>query len=247
MKSLIDLNRITYISGMFGIACLLVGLISSFLTQTGEAVTVNSNCDTGYVEKDESKPFEYNGSETIVKAIVKAGQDCFPLKINSPNDGCYKANGLGTSSVKVSRIGEPSPSCQEISFVEFYAGQVETPETPTETPETPTETPETPTETPETPTETPATPVTPTATESKPPPIENPTPTSPSYTTCHIATSDSIPRLTSTSGIDPSNRFCTGFGSRRKCISSHPGIWSYRFRDRFLWNCHSSQREMIPE
>jgi hypothetical protein len=173
MKSLIDLNRITYISGMFGIACLLVGLISSFLTQTGEAVTVNSNCDTGYVEKDESKPFEYNGSETIVKAIVKAGQDCFPLKINSPNDGCYKANGLGTSSVKVSRIGEPSPSCQEISFVEFYAGQVETPETPTETPETPTETPETPTETP-------ATPVTPTATESKPPPIENPTPTSPS-------------------------------------------------------------------
>lgn len=155
------------------------------MTHTGEAETVDSNCDTGYVAKDESKPFEYNGSETIVKAIVKAGQGCFPLEINSPNDGCYEANGLGTSSVKVSRVGESSPSCQGISFVEFYAGQVETPETPTDTPtktpKPPTETPKPPTETPELPTDTPEsppeTPVTPTATESKVPPVTKPSPT----------------------------------------------------------------------
>jgi hypothetical protein len=193
MKSLINIKRITRFSYIFGIACLLAGIMFSFASPPGVAATVNGNgsCDTGAVNKDESAPFEYKGSETIVKAIVKAGQGCFALTINKPNDGCYKADGLGTSSVKVSRIGEASSSCQEISHVEFFAGQVETPETPTEPPPTevtptePTPTDPTPTDpTPTDPTPTDPTPTEPTPTDPTPtePTPTEPTPTEPTFT-----------------------------------------------------------------
>ena len=136
MKTFINIKRITKFSYILGIACLLVGMMFSVVTQTGEAATVNGqgNCSTGWVAKDENAPFEYNGSETIIKAIVKSGRGCFPLTISNPNDGCYKAAGLGTNSVQVTQVGTPGPSCQAISHVEFYSGPTDPP--PTEPPAT---------------------------------------------------------------------------------------------------------------
>jgi hypothetical protein len=125
-------DRIGKISIIFGIAFLLVGLALSMVMVPGEATEVNGqgNCDTGWVYKDESSPFSYSGSETIVKAIVKSGQGCFPLTISSPSDGCYQATGLGTTSVSVTRIGIPHGDvCQSISHVKFYAGPTDPPAT----------------------------------------------------------------------------------------------------------------------
>lgn len=184
MKSLINLNRITKVSYMFGIACLLVGIMFSFVTQTGEAATANnSSCGTGYTSKDESAPFEYNGSKIIDKVIIKAGTGCFKLTKSDPSNGCYKANGLGTSSVKVKMIGEEGPECQAISHVLFF-GDDKPPET-TEPPPATTEPPPATTESPPTevtptdPTPTDPTPTDPTPTDPTP---TDPTPTDPTPT-----------------------------------------------------------------
>ncbi len=179
MKSHLNLQRITKFSFLFGMACLLASITLLSVPLPGEAATVNGqgNCSTGWVAKDGNAPFEYDGSETIIKAIVKSGQGCFSLKIGSSNDGCYKAAGLGSTHVRVTRVGTPGPECQEISHVEFYAGQVEpTPTDPTPTEPTPTE----PTPTEPTPTEPTAT--EPTATDPTPEVTDSPetvTPTEP--------------------------------------------------------------------
>jgi hypothetical protein len=126
------------------------------------------NCGVGYVDKVESAPFEYDGDQIITKVFVKSSTNCFNLSVNNPSDGCYTASGLGTTHVKVSRTGEASNECQEISHVEFYAGIINTPTgTPTST-VTPTAT-QTATQVEE---NTPTATVTPTATD---PPTETPT------------------------------------------------------------------------
>ena len=182
MKFHIILKRITKFSFLFGMACLLVSITLLSVPHPGEAATVagKGNCDTGWVEKVEQAPFVYDGPETIIKVIVKSGLGCFPLTIGSPNDGCYQASGLGTTHVRVTRVGTPDAQiCQEISHVEFYAGQVEpTPTEPTPTEPTPTEpTPTEPTPTDPTPTE--PTPTEPTPTDPTP---TDPTPTEPTPT-----------------------------------------------------------------
>ncbi len=117
-------DRIAKFSIIFGIAFLLVGLALSLVLVPGEAAEVNGqgNCESGWVYKDESSPFGYNGSETITKVIVKSGLGCFPLTISSPSNGCYQATGLGTTSVSVTRIGTPGPDCQEISHAPRVSG-----------------------------------------------------------------------------------------------------------------------------
>jgi hypothetical protein len=131
------LKRIAKFCYLFGLACVLVGLILSLVQFVGDLSAANAqgegNCDTGYVEKDEQAPFGYNGQETITSVYVKSGQGCFLLTINNPSDGCYQATGLGSSNVSVTQIGTPGPNCQEISNVEFYAGQVAPSATPTNT------------------------------------------------------------------------------------------------------------------
>ena len=94
-------DRIGKTSIIFGIAFILVGLALSMVLIPGEAAGVNGqgNCDTGWVKKDEHPPFGYIGPDTIIKAIVKSGNTCFPLTIANPSDGCYQATGLGTTSV----------------------------------------------------------------------------------------------------------------------------------------------------
>jgi hypothetical protein len=192
MKFHINLKRITKFSFLFGMACLLVSITLLSVPHPGEAATVagKGNCDTGWVDKVEQAPFVYDGPETIIKVIVKSGQGCFPLTVSNPNNGCYKASGLGTTHVRVTRVGTPGDECQEISHVEFYAGQVEpTPTDPTPTEPTPTEpTPTEPTPTEPTPTEptpTEPTPTDPTPTDSPEtvtptdPPPETVTPTEP--------------------------------------------------------------------
>jgi hypothetical protein len=185
MKSLINLNRITKISYMIGISCLVIGIMFSFVTQTGEAATANnSKCGSDYTSKDDSAPFEYKGSKIIDKVIIKAGDGCFKLKIGDTSNSCYKASGLGTSSVKVKMIGEEGPSCQAISHVLFFGDDPKPPTTePPPTDVTPTE--PTPTEaTPTEPTPTEATPTEPTPTEPTPtePTPTEPTPTDPTPT-----------------------------------------------------------------
>ena len=122
---------------LFGLACVLVGLTLSLVHFGGDLAAVSAqgegNCDTGFVEKDEQAPFVYNGQETITSVYVKSGQGCFLLTVNNPSDGCYQATGLGTTNVSVIQIGTPGPDCQEISHVEFYAGQVAPSPTPTNT------------------------------------------------------------------------------------------------------------------
>jgi hypothetical protein len=197
MKLHLNLKRTTKFSFLFGMACLLVSITLLSVPPPGEAATINGqgNCGSGGVAKDGNAPFEYNGSETIIKAIVKSGQGCFSLKIGSPNDGCYKAAGLGSTHVRVTRVGTPGPECQEISHVEFYAGQVEpTPTDPTPTEPTPTEpTPTEPTPTEPTPTE--PTPTEPTPTEPTP---TEPTPTEPTATDPTPEVTDSPETVTPT-------------------------------------------------
>ena len=159
---------------IFGASCLIVSLTLSFFQSPGAAAPVagKGNCDTGWVEKDEQAPFEYNGGEIITSVYVKSGENCFLLTVNNPSDGCYQATGLGSSTVSVTRIGTPGPTCQEISHVEYYAGQVDPTPTPTNTPP-----PIPPTPTPTvTPTHTPL-PPTPTPTDTTTPIPPTPTPT----------------------------------------------------------------------
>jgi hypothetical protein len=168
---------------IFGASCLIVSLTLSFFQSPGAAAPVagKGNCDTGWVEKDEQAPFEYNGGEIITSVYVKSGENCFLLTVNNPSDGCYQATGLGSSTVSVTRIGTPGPTCQEISHVEYYAGQVDPTPTPTNTPTPipPTPTPTvTPTNTPLPPTPTPtptATDAAATITPTDPPPTNTPT------------------------------------------------------------------------
>ena len=189
-------KRIAKFFYFFGAACLLVGITLSLVQFAGETAAVNAqgegNCDTGWVEKDESSPFGYSGSETIIKAIVKSGQGCFPLTIGSPSDGCYQATGLGTTSVSVIRIGTPGQECQEISHVEFYAGQVDPSPTPTNT-ATNTATPTNTATNTATPTET--------ATIVVTDPVDTPTPTNtqtPTNTATFTATPTNTATLTAT-------------------------------------------------
>ena len=121
---------------LVGSACLLIG-ITLFFLQPASAATEVANaeqCDPGYVFKDETPPdWEYNGSEIITEVQVKSGQGCFTLTIGNPNDGCYAATGLGTSHVIVSQVGPETSTCQEISHVSFYAGELEPTSTSTST------------------------------------------------------------------------------------------------------------------
>jgi hypothetical protein len=130
-------KRIAKLCYLLGAACLLVGLILSVAHFAGSSAEVNAqgqgNCDTGWVDKDEQAPFGYSGQEIITSVYVKSGEGCFLLTINNPSDGCYQAIGLGTNNVSVTQIGTPGPDCQEISHVEFYAGQVDPSPTPTNT------------------------------------------------------------------------------------------------------------------
>lgn len=130
-------KRVAKLCYLLGAACLLVGLILSVVHFAGSSAAVNAqgqgNCDTGWVEKDEQAPFGYSGQEIITSVYVKSGEGCFLLTINNPSDGCYQAIGLGTNNVSVTQIGTPGPDCQEISHVEFYAGQIDPSPTPTNT------------------------------------------------------------------------------------------------------------------
>ena len=121
---------------LVGSACLLIGITLFFLQPASAATEITNaeQCDPGYVFKDETPPdWEYNGSEIITEVQVKSGQGCFTLTIGNPNDGCYAATGLGTSHVIVSQIGPQTPTCQEISNVSFYAGDLEPTSTSTST------------------------------------------------------------------------------------------------------------------
>jgi hypothetical protein len=201
-------KRIAKFCYIFGAICLVVGLTLLLVQFAGDSIAVSAqgqgNCDTGWVEKDENAPFEYNGSETIIKAIVKSGEGCFPLTIASPSDGCYQATGLGTTSVTVIRIGTPGKDCQEISHVEFYPGQVEPSPTPTNT-ATNTATPTNTATNTATPTETATIVVTdPVDTPTNTPtPTDTPTPTSTATFTATPEVTDPVVTLTPTETSTP--------------------------------------------
>lgn len=178
------------------------------------------NCGEGFIYKDSSAPYEYNGDQNICKVKIKAGSQvqgdaCFTFKFppSNQNDGCYNVRGLGSSSVRVGG-GGTSNDCKSISHVEFYP----CPDAPTDTPRTPPT--ETPTETTPPPTETRTpkstststrTPRQPTSTTTTPPSTETETPTEtpkqPTPTTdipkTGTPTDTSIRTITPTSVITP--------------------------------------------
>ena len=160
---------------------------------------LQGNCGTGWIAKDESSPFEYDGDQVVCKVIVKAGSQgqedaCYGFKYPLANqtDGCYNVKGLGSNSVVVTGGGS-SPECKEISHVEFYG--CATTDTPTSTSTSP------PSE--ETAPPSPS-PTTPTATNTRPaqstftptPWTETPTSESPTETP---GTTELPPTVTSTS------------------------------------------------
>jgi hypothetical protein len=187
------IGRITDLLFALLIVAGMVVAVTLFLPQQPQQG--QGNCRSNWVAKDESAPFEYDGDQIITKVIIKSGANCITFGGNGDN-GCYRVSGIGSTSVKVWRIGEAGPECQEISHVEFYAEQVEETATPTRTETnvpptitptsttdpTPTETATTPfkfwTPTPTTPTPsgTPENTVTPTQSTGTPSVSESPTP-----------------------------------------------------------------------
>lgn len=87
---------------------------------------MQGNCGEGFIAKDETSPFEYDGGQSVCKVIIKAGSQeqenaCygFIFPPSNQSDGCYNVNGLGSNSVSVGG-GGTDPDCKEISHVEFY-------------------------------------------------------------------------------------------------------------------------------
>ena len=160
---------------------------------------LQGNCGEGYIYKDGSSPYEYNGDQNICKVTIKAGSQiqgkaCFGFKYPPSNqtDGCYSVGGLGSSSVRIWG-GGTSNDCKAISHVEFYVCSITNtpppPNTDTPTPiiETDTPTPKSPTATnTDLPTNTPIITQTPTPNTSTPTdtstPIGTNTPTDSSIT-----------------------------------------------------------------
>lgn len=164
------------------------------------------NCNSGWVAKDESAPFTYDGGELITKVIVKSGQGCFVFLRNGSN-GCYAVSGMPEGPIKVNRVGDAGPSCQEISHVEFYA-TVNTP-TPTDG-NIPRNTP-TPTQTATLPfkfwTFTPSPSETPTGTTT--PPVETVTPTLPGETRTPEGPTDTPTQPPERTKVPPKHRTST--------------------------------------
>lgn len=156
------------------------GLIFAFkyaLPAIEQPMQGQGNCGEGFVSKDGSAPFEYDGDQNICKVFVKSGSQgqgdaCygFTFPPASQSDGCYSVRGLGSTSVRVTG-GGTSSECKEISHVEFYACP-----RPTDT------TAPTSTSTPEA-TDTPLPSPTSTASQTVSPPSETPTATSTSEET----------------------------------------------------------------
>ncbi len=172
------------------------------------------DCEAGYVFKDEdgSDGFTYEGDTVITRVIIKAGSaqstdgnQCTEFTEDGEN-GCYEVEGLGTTSVTVTKIGD-GPDCKDISHASFYADSEEEPTptpTPTPTPEptpTPTPTPEpTPTPTPEESDETSDPTPTPTP---EPTPTPTPTPTQSSGNDGGTSNSSSTSSSNSTPSASP--------------------------------------------
>jgi len=167
-----------------------LGLVLYFAfryTLPQQPATGSGNCGEGWIAKVNASPFSYSGDVPICKVIIKSGSQnqgdaCFSFKYPPPSqsNSCYQVSGLGSTSIRASKIGD-GPDCKDISHIEVYAcpnptntptttqratptdtqeipTSTSTQEIPTNTPETPTDTPEIPTDTPEIPTDTPATP-----------------------------------------------------------------------------------------
>ena len=121
--------------------------------------------------------------EPIIQVVVKAGANCFTATSDGLiHNGCYLVSGIGTDTVTVTRVGTPSPDCQEISHLEGNLGEVPPTDTPPPPTPTNTEIPPTPTPTDIPPTATPPcvdcdftpTPPAPTVTPTNPPPTATP-------------------------------------------------------------------------
>jgi hypothetical protein len=70
--------------------------------------------------------------QVITTVSIKAGTPCFTFTADGSVPGCYTVEGIGTSSVTVTRIGS-GPSCKEISHVEFLTSTGPPPPTTTTT------------------------------------------------------------------------------------------------------------------
>lgn len=97
-------------------------IVSNFDAE--EVGLLSSRCDQDpqcHVIENEDPRVEWTAPEgaTIWKVVIKAGRETFPFESDG-FDGCYNVSGLGTQTVVVERVGEESPECQEISYVDFW-------------------------------------------------------------------------------------------------------------------------------
>jgi hypothetical protein len=70
--------------------------------------------------------------QVITTVAIKAGTPCFTFTEDGSVPGCYTVEGIGTSSVTVTRIGS-GPDCKEISHIEFITSTGPPPPTTTTT------------------------------------------------------------------------------------------------------------------
>lgn len=151
---------------------LVFGLISILFAALAINASAQNNglgdCGSGYVYKEDFKEGQtettYNSDTEITSVIVKAGnqnQDdydaCQTLTPEIPSNACYTAVWSNDGyTVTVSKTGEDSPDCKDISHVEFYSDGEQETESPSPSSSPTTSPTSTPTDDPEaTPTPTP--------------------------------------------------------------------------------------------
>jgi hypothetical protein len=112
------------------------GILSSSTALAGPGGGVG-NCLGGDATKTPDDPGDVviltaPAGQVITTVSIKAGTPCFTFTADGSVPGCYTVEGIGTSSVTVTRIGS-GPSCKEISHVEFLTSTGPPPPTTTTT------------------------------------------------------------------------------------------------------------------
>jgi hypothetical protein len=112
------------------------GILSSSTALAGPGGGVG-NCLGGDATKTPDDPGDVviltaPDGQVITTVSIKAGTPCFTFTADGSVPGCYTVEGIGTSSVTVTRIGS-GPSCREISHVEFLTSTGPPPPTTTTT------------------------------------------------------------------------------------------------------------------
>jgi hypothetical protein len=100
-----------------------LGLTAAYVLAGPVAAQGQGTCIEGATKIDnpgDSEVITAPEGSVILQVGIKAGRDCFLFPPLTSND-CYSVEGLGTSTVTITRIGS-GPNCKEISHIEYVIG-----------------------------------------------------------------------------------------------------------------------------